>query len=443
MVTQLLPSPFHVDGAAVQVSLTASPAVSIASTARELSDWLCPQCRFNNFARRTHCHRCGTAAPDPTKPGSVDSAMNSSAASAPSASLMFHGVPPHSTLDSFRAALNLRTDLPPAVDLRLPRDHVTGLARGFAFVDFSSVEAGTAAYTLLSLLPLHVDGSDLTHDFADPARYPPARGRVVQAPLAPTEQEPAPTKTASETGGWTLDPVSGYYFDAQSGYYWEPAVSLFFQWDDQGQKRYFRFDQSLGVYVPVTSEYTPNSNIPAATPAAESAPQPAPQPAPKKRVVTTVVVAAAPAVAAPPPAPPPASDPTPAAPSQSLSSAPPSASINETEEPITRGLVCLVCERQFADAEKLQRHCAQSELHRTNLALKRPRATEEVGGADAKQARIEPEQPQSAHPEAPPRPTYPVFTSAMYQDPAAGVWTNTTYKDSVKLRFRQRWESMQ
>jgi len=120
-------------------------------TAAPLSDWTCPHCNINNFAKRSECFQC--AAPRPNVSGGSDQ-------------------PAVATLSilnlnlntSKQTLINLFQKYSPVKSCRLLWDKSRNISRGTAFIEFYSVEE--ANKVLSQTQSLTIDGSQVRVSFA-------------------------------------------------------------------------------------------------------------------------------------------------------------------------------------------------------------------------------------------------------------------------------------
>eukprot|EP00698_Gefionella_okellyi_P019140 TRINITY_DN582_c0_g1_i6.p1 TRINITY_DN582_c0_g1~~TRINITY_DN582_c0_g1_i6.p1 ORF type:complete len:541 (-),score=67.80 TRINITY_DN582_c0_g1_i6:1126-2748(-) len=117
-----LGSNFEIDGSRVTVEFSsAAPPPAVVHNA----DWLCSSCEASNFARRTACYQCGVVKPVDAVPAETFT----------SATVIVRNLGPFTSDATVIAALNAFGSVQNA---RVVMDPVTGLSKGFAFVDLAS-----------------------------------------------------------------------------------------------------------------------------------------------------------------------------------------------------------------------------------------------------------------------------------------------------------------
>lgn len=144
-----------------------------------------------NFGRRNRCHGC-----DSERGAEVT----------PSPLVMLQKLPQLANPDRLRK-LVLPWGSP--IDVRVPLD-AAGFARGFGFVEFSTLAEAALLVQSAQQQPLILDGSPLVVLFADPNRGPPRRN-AEPATSQPSAQNP-PAWTSPDGRNWQHDPASGWYF---------------------------------------------------------------------------------------------------------------------------------------------------------------------------------------------------------------------------------------
>jgi len=312
------------------------------------------------------------------------------------------------------------------------------------------------------LEPLLLEGMPVQVIYADPQRlrlHAPAGLGAAAAlpstilsdetmlPFPDTQQPPAAAALVAGDDGrqWRVEPGTGRYVDARTGFVWDAEAGLAF---DAALNRYLTWDPHTRSYSPLAATVPPLTPIalaPAA--AAASGSGAASVPASVARPKRFIVVAAAAEAKASSPA---TTDPA-EAPREKEKEAPLPAF-----DPLTADVRCLLCQRQFADEGKLERHCVESALHKTNLDarardLPEPRrkrflefAEEEV--PSRKRARLETELVQPL-PEPEPEADASLAPSSLgpaasSPDTPAGQWTHDYYKANVKRSFQNLFASL-
>ncbi|CAM9713689.1 unnamed protein product [Chrysoparadoxa australica] len=157
------------------------------------SDWLCPQCSCQNFARRNVCMRCNeprtsdaVALPDsakPMHPGAKatiprlsrqtladpwETGLAMVVCDAPTNVLFATNLSQHTTEEKVAAKF---AEYAPLVAVRLLRDKITGASRGVGFVEFAL--ANHASHVLQSASGMELDGMHVRLSYAClPANVP-------------------------------------------------------------------------------------------------------------------------------------------------------------------------------------------------------------------------------------------------------------------------------
>jgi hypothetical protein len=132
------------------------------SAEKRRDDWYCGYCSIKNFAKRASCFGC--QAPMDGKAVRVDVAY------------LHPGVLPHSSLllcglSTQSVGRTIKDQFepfgPPVVDIYIVRDNKTDLPRGYAFVEYASVDHATAALSA-SHGSMMIDGYWVSAYFARP-----------------------------------------------------------------------------------------------------------------------------------------------------------------------------------------------------------------------------------------------------------------------------------
>eukprot|EP00808_Paulinella_micropora_P017282 g15896.t1 len=373
-------------------------------------DWVCGRCECMNFARRDKCFQCGV--PQGADATYVSQDPNSEGSSVtPNAVLVIRNMDLNTSEQTVRSIFNGFVAAG-TKDVRLITERDTNQSRGFCFVEFYTPEDATAALGMS--VGLRIDNAVVRVAFARKGDHmgmdgPWERGRSVKG------QKIAPKRPPNIASTFKWDQQSGYWFDAQTGFYYDTTSQLYCTYHNE-TRIYYRWDMTLQQYVQVDSrgvkvETTPSSssttsssspssssstpNAVSTSPAViEAAPQPAVVPAPvdKAEVIKELsqsislafkAVGASkkgkkrsneppksplprsPMVEAAPPAIPPPIDET---------MLPPA--IPDTDIPVVVDKwiniprnQCLLCKRQFKDADQLTKHVQKSSLHKKNLEV--------------------------------------------------------------------------
>ncbi|KAG6585132.1 RNA-binding protein 10 [Phytophthora cinnamomi] len=196
-------------------------------------DWICDDCNVTNFARRTNCFQCNAPRTAQTKEVPVTAALRTEQIRSHSDS--HYGDPPahdEPFKNAQRRDENARSVppsqvlmvrlLPPDIeegelqvvfaefdgvqDIRLIRDRVTNLSRGFGFVEFRDIEAATQALKKCGDLVVqntHVEVSYARDTLSTRSHYPPDSFQV------PPRTGSSMAVTALEQAQWSLSQGRG------------------------------------------------------------------------------------------------------------------------------------------------------------------------------------------------------------------------------------------
>eukprot|EP00049_Salpingoeca_infusionum_P025443 m.19324 g.19324 ORF g.19324 m.19324 type:complete len:782 (+) comp8017_c0_seq2:94-2439(+) len=220
-------------------------------------DWLCSQCREVNFQRRKECFRCHT--PKPPNPVVIPSSGGPPTKSgAPCNVLIVRGLTPKTTMEMLDTAFRV---LHPPQTVRVMKDKFTNEPRGFAFVEYNTVEDATKVLSRLgeSRVPFTVDGVEVAVSYAKgglESRHTTSQSSATTAnPMASAAIAAA---LAARTGGVTSpmdrlqrDPTSGFYYDPQTGYYYIADGGYFY---DGAQGIYMTWQLATGTFEPVSEQ---------------------------------------------------------------------------------------------------------------------------------------------------------------------------------------------
>jgi RNA-binding protein 5/10 len=392
------------------------------ASAAAATDWLCAHCQGHNFARRTACYTCqAPRGPDSIPlPGTGSSSSSGEAGAAgPSTVVIVRGLDPRTSEEALHALLD--TLAPGLRWVRLIRERGTQASRGFAFAQLSSLEEAAHLIARAAEPPgLVLDGAVLRVSYARPRDDAPS----------PAAANPHAKQLAAEIlqqAQWLQ--ASQYQQQQQQqqqqqpypGYYWDPTTQ---QWLPAALPP----QPQLQPQLQAQAEANQQAQVPAPMPAQPSPPQASPPQA------TTV-------------APAPVATPTTAAtakagkakkekkeavgslleskraekaisrwnrkseelkgeepqrPADAPEAAPPAGAERERDMTAARleqtvGTICVLCKRQFASEEALQKHVQLSELHKRNLEAARQRLQEQR--EDAREARLRDSPPAPAEPD--------------------------------------------
>eukprot|EP01114_Cavostelium_apophysatum_P014842 TRINITY_DN3944_c0_g1_i2.p1 TRINITY_DN3944_c0_g1~~TRINITY_DN3944_c0_g1_i2.p1 ORF type:complete len:538 (-),score=154.12 TRINITY_DN3944_c0_g1_i2:141-1754(-) len=362
------------DGASVVVDRVTKQAADTQKGPNEPKDWLCPQCHGSNFARRTACFLC--QCPKPEHPEYVAQAPQDNSNVGPV--IIVRGID-FGTVE--QTLWNVFQSVGPVKELRVIKDKMTGMPRGFCFVEFVSQEHAT--YCVENTDRFRIDNRQVKISYSRPANQnPPAPNPAIEqaqwlSASAPYNYVP-PVQPAASSGPvnvdamtvinsgevssrYVFDAKTGYYFDAKTRIYYEPNANFYY---DSNSKNYYKYDS-------VTKQYIPDESKNKTAEKAKEVPKKAAKPAANSQILTIKKTAKeldrwnqktkelkieeeneAKAAAA-------------SAPVQIHNDAPP----EMTEADFVLGNVCLLCKRQFNSPEQIQKHISLSDLHKHNLEM--------------------------------------------------------------------------
>lgn len=243
------------------------------------TDWVCPKCQINNFAKRTECFQCSAPRPmasayPPVEQGAVST-------------LSILNLNINTTKQTL---INTFQQYSPVKSCRLLWDKARNVSRGTAFIEFHSVEE--ANHVLNATQGLVIDGSSVRVSFArhnnsDSSQYdndPSDRGNGPHggphgyaphqntgyghsegyAPSNPQSYNPtdsggpgtspydAPPASANPLEGipdaesYSYDESSGYYFNPKINYYYDPKTQFFY---NLNERQFYYYDRAKREFV--------------------------------------------------------------------------------------------------------------------------------------------------------------------------------------------------
>ncbi|GAB2273707.1 hypothetical protein Dimus_008488 [Dionaea muscipula] len=282
------------------------------------SDWMCTICGCINFARRVSCFQCNERRTDDAPAADVQSSNLTSVGRkgsdavgyymrfhsdtsyymrfhsdhgyvlGPTHVLVVRGLDENADEDMLRYEFSKHA---PVKDLRLIRDRLTHVSRGFAFLHFYSVEDATKALEATNGTTLEKNGQILRVAYSKsngPGSGPSVNSQssslaaaAIEAAAfsqqydtvgwAPKEYNPddkqstvsheqgggisAQSEGSAPQSGFVWDEASGYYYDAGSGFYYDPNTGLYY---DGNNGIWYSFDEQTQQYVPC-SDQNPNN----------------------------------------------------------------------------------------------------------------------------------------------------------------------------------------
>ena len=236
--------------------------------AKVWNDWVCQKCNTTNFARRVKCFGCSASKPEDATivQASVVAESKPTEATKPTNSIVVRNMKLSTTEDTIHKTLS---NFAPVKEVRLVRDRVTNESRGFAFVDFYTIEQ--AEHCIKSAVDVRVDGALVTLNFSKGDRRRITRhmsneftGNLSSSPQQQQQQQqqhseldaatieayrkrkeekmyskfPLPFESAGTD--YTFDPsteqyyepVHGFYFDPKTKYYYSAMEGVYYVYDN-------------------------------------------------------------------------------------------------------------------------------------------------------------------------------------------------------------------
>lgn len=209
-------------------------------------EWNCSKCNASNHSNRSLCAVCNSYRED-YEDSSRDSRPKELAPT--SNVIILRGLLPTSTDTAIRDALCHVTSHP-VIEVRLIRDKISKVSRGFCFIDFETVAIATEVLDqIFSQEPaLFVEGTRVKANFARGSNIVPAKSisqvaasaisqgkwsatpEICQPLAIPLERDASrtiyssePQKYSSEITPSSPAPSASYQYDSSSGYYYDPA----------------------------------------------------------------------------------------------------------------------------------------------------------------------------------------------------------------------------
>ncbi|KAG1684325.1 RNA-binding protein 10 [Nymphon striatum] len=181
------------------------------------SDWNCANCGAHNFKRRDVCFKCSAEKKDSVLYGEGYEEMSS----VPTSTLLFRNLDTLSTEDSVLTVVSNCATLP-IKKIKIAKDSLTGISRGFCYVEMHSVNEAMQLYNLLSIPghPLIIDMKEVSISYAcTSATYMPreASAKFASAALAAAQW----SNQASDNTMPTVDPTQfnySQYYQQQQHY---------------------------------------------------------------------------------------------------------------------------------------------------------------------------------------------------------------------------------
>uniref|UniRef100_UPI00358FACB1 RNA-binding protein 10-like isoform X3 n=1 Tax=Myxine glutinosa TaxID=7769 RepID=UPI00358FACB1 len=154
-------------------------------------DWFCSKCFYQNFKRREQCFKCGSSrvacgeAILPTPLNSLPVGGEMSSDNNANNTLIIRNLNPMTTVDSIISALAPYVMLTPS-NIRLIKDKITNMNRGFAFIELASVLEASQLLQILNMLrpPLSVDDKIVNVDYAKGTKRESSSASVASLAIA-------------------------------------------------------------------------------------------------------------------------------------------------------------------------------------------------------------------------------------------------------------------
>jgi len=364
------------------------------------TDWVCPKCQINNFAKRTECFQCAAPRPVATAYPPVEQGAVST--------LSILNLNTNTTKQTL---VNTFQQYSPVKSCRLLWDKTRNISRGTAFIEFHSVEE--ANHVLNSTQGLSVDGyhvrvSFARHNNSDSGQFdndPSDRGNIPHggslgygsnpgyghsdSPYgtqpysdslggsAPYDAPPvsvSPLDGIPDAADYGYDESSGYYFNPKIHYYFDPKTQFFY---DLNERQFYYYDRIKREFIrhevptessdvsqsqsnttpPNTSRPNESTNYQQYHPSAASHQTGAGYNT--SEVPPQNSTLASPLQSSSPTAPP--------APTGDLVPGSPLFESLRAQLEQTTGLICSLCKRRLPTTEALLKHNQLSALHKTNL----------------------------------------------------------------------------
>jgi len=264
------------------------PPPSSEKKSKIWKDWICPKCKTTNFARRVKCFGCGAPKAEDAAVvlATVAAESKPTESTQPTNSIVVRNMKLNTTEETVHKVLS---NFAPVKEVRLVRDRATNQSRGFAFVDFYTIEQAEHCIKCASTNKIRIDDVVVTLNFSRerklgrdfhttttsvpvPPRHPPPQqlleennstsldAATIEAYRKRKEQKkyskfPSPFELAGTD--YTLDPNTGQYYEATHGFYFDPKTRYYFSVTEQ---TYYVYDNVSKTFSPVTSTSSSSSS---------------------------------------------------------------------------------------------------------------------------------------------------------------------------------------
>ena len=209
-------------------------------------DWICnvAGCDGYNFARRSSCFQCNVPKDahlsrhvTSDERVSMQRGQDAFDSATPSQVLVLRGLDNASTEDSVQALMQYYGSIK---EVRLVRDKVTNQSRGFAFVEFTSVEAATNCMQTTNST-VRIDNVQVRVSYCADKKIDKASGAA-----GGRRAKGAPKRPPNIAATFNWDDSSGYWFDETSRFYYNDTTQLYYHAETS---IYYRWDINTGNYV--------------------------------------------------------------------------------------------------------------------------------------------------------------------------------------------------
>lgn len=251
---------FKVDGRVVSIQFSDPKPHSVRK------DWICNQCNIQNFARRTQCFKCFAEKTDQCqmvmddfRGGRDHGRVRTGTARQPCQILVVRnlGAATEAEIEAaFRA-------FAPVKAVKINCDQSTGESRGFAFVEFHTVQEAT--HVSAGITGLRIGGrtvnvayasKSMLHERPAWARAVTERAAAVQTSSQVQEyvkklklkknSSPWPMPFEEAGGSYTFDQASQLYFEEAHGFYYSADTNQYF---DGNKRIWYTFDTATRQFV--------------------------------------------------------------------------------------------------------------------------------------------------------------------------------------------------
>ncbi|ELT96555.1 hypothetical protein CAPTEDRAFT_227192 [Capitella teleta] len=169
---------------------------------RQLADWTCSKCGFNNFKRREQCHKCYMTRTESERLKEGDG--YDQVGTNPCNTLILRGLDALTTEENIISAISKISALQ-VKNVKVLRDDLTGTSRGYGFVELGSLQESTQVLATLHRLnhPFEIDGKAVVVSFAKNTYS------TVIATMSQSYEYPTTSSYDAENGGSSSQPFDG------------------------------------------------------------------------------------------------------------------------------------------------------------------------------------------------------------------------------------------